>query len=151
MPKFKDLLYVIIQAVLMIIFFIDASWFSIDLIQHFIWLYVAGLGVVMMLVALLQLNTNLSPFPTPLSNAQLVTSGVFKISRHPIYTGILIFMFSISLWLGDGYKLSISLLTLTVFYFKSSYEESLLEATFKDYKIYKRKTGRFLPKFQLLK
>jgi protein-S-isoprenylcysteine O-methyltransferase Ste14 len=105
----------------------------------------------MMLVALLQLNTNLSPFPTPLSNAQLVTSGVFKISRHPIYTGILIFMFSISLWLGDGYKLSISLLTLTVFYFKSSYEESLLEATFKDYKIYKRKTGRFLPKFQLLK
>jgi protein-S-isoprenylcysteine O-methyltransferase Ste14 len=56
-------------------------------------------------------------------------------------------MFSFSLWLGDGFKLCISIVTLSFFYYKSSYEESLLETAFEAYDRYKKKTGRFLPKF----
>jgi len=56
-------------------------------------------------------------------------------------------MFSFSLWLGDGFKLCISIVTLFLFYYKSSYEESLLETAFETYGGYKKRAGRFLPKF----
>ncbi|MBZ9779233.1 isoprenylcysteine carboxylmethyltransferase family protein [Psychroflexus sp. CAK8W] len=147
MPKLKDVVLVSIQFFLMLVYFLNVEWFSLNFMEHFIWFYLGVLGVAISGIALLQLNVNLSPFPTPKANSKLITNGVFKISRHPIYTGILIFMFSFSFWLGDGYKLSVSLAILALFYYKTRYEESLLENTFEDYKFYKSKTGRFFPKF----
>lgn len=146
MPKLKDILLVLVQFLLMLVFFLDVNWFSISFIEHHIWFYLGLLGLAMSAVALLQMNIHLSPFPTPKANSKLITNGVFKFSRHPIYTGILMFMFSFSFWLGDGYKLGISLAILVLFYYKTSYEEGLLENTFEEYKDYKSKTGRFLPK-----
>ena len=35
------------------------------------------------------LGAGLSPFPTPTRSAQLRTTGAFRISRHPIYTGLI--------------------------------------------------------------
>lgn len=35
------------------------------------------------------LGAGLSPFPTPKPSAQLRTTGAFRISRHPIYTGLI--------------------------------------------------------------
>lgn len=147
MPKTKDVILVTIQLFLMLIYFLNFNWFSISFIEHFIWFYLGLVGLAISVVALLQLNVHLSPFPTPKPNLKLITNGVFKFSRHPIYTGILIFMFSFSFWLGDGYKFCISLAILALFYYKSQYEEALLEDAFEGYKAYKSKTGRFFPKF----
>ena len=148
MPKLKDVIWVLMQLVLLVIYFFNIDWFDIEVFEHFLWFYVGLLGVIISGIALLQLNIHLSPFPPPKPGSKLITNGVFKYIRHPIYSGILIFMFSFSFWLGDGFKLSISLITLVFFYYKSSYEESLLEANFENYKSYKQKAGRFLPKFQ---
>lgn len=147
MPKVKDLLLVSIQFFLMLVYFLEVNWFSIAFIEHYIWFYIGLFGIGISVIALLQMNIHLSPFPSPKANSKLITNGVFKFSRHPIYTGILVFMFSFSFWLGDGYKLCISLALLALFYYKTTYEESLLENTFEDYTTYKSKTGRFFPKF----
>ncbi len=147
MPKTKDVLFVSIQFFLMLVFFLDVSWFSINFIEYHVWFYFGLLGLLISILAILQMNIHLSPFPTPKPDAKLITSGIFKLSRHPIYTGIIIFMFSFSFWLGDGYKLCISVLTFILFYFKSNYEETMLEKKFAAYKIYKSKTGRFFCKF----
>lgn len=147
MPKTKDVILVTIQLFLMLIYFLNFNWFAISFIEHFIWFYLGLVGLAISTIALLQLNIHLSPFPTPKPNSKLITNGVFKFSRHPIYTGILIFMFSFSFWLGDGYKFCISLAILALFYYKSQYEEALLEDAFEYYEIYKSKTGRFFPKF----
>lgn len=147
MPKIKDIILVAVQFLLVLAYFLDIQWFSISVMEHFVWFYLGIVGVVIAVIALLQLNFQLSPFPTPKPNSKLITKGVFKWSRHPIYTGILIFMFSFSFWLGDAYKLCISLAILVLFYYKTNYEESLLESMFDDYKAYKTKTGRFFPKF----
>lgn len=147
MPKIKDFILVSIQLFLMLVYFLNFNWFSIGFIEHYVWFYLGLLGLLISIIALLQLNIHLSPFPTPKPNSKLITNGVFKLSRHPIYTGILIFMFCFSFWLGDGYKLCISVLIFLLFTYKSKYEESLLEIAFEDYKAYKSKTGRFFPKF----
>ncbi|NEV93620.1 isoprenylcysteine carboxylmethyltransferase family protein [Psychroflexus sp. YR1-1] len=147
MPKIKDISLVAVQFLLILAFFLDIQWFSIRFMEHFVWFYLGMLGVVITVAALLQMNFHLSPFPTPKPNSKLITTGAYRLSRHPMYTGILIFMFSFSFWLGDGYKLCVSLAILVLFYYKTNYEESLLESMFDDYKAYKSKTGRFYPKF----
>ena len=146
MPKTKDIILVSIQFFLMLVYFLNFEWFSIDFIEHNLWFYLGICGLLISGIALLQLNFHLSPFPSPKSDSKLITNGAFRLSRHPIYTGILIFMFSFAFWLGDGYRLCISLLVLGLFIYKTSYEESLLEHYFQDYKEYKSKTGRFFPK-----
>ena len=150
MPKLKDVILVSIQLFLMLAFFLNVKWFLIDVLVHFVWFYVGLAGVALSTIALLQMNVHLSPFPTPKSDSKLITTGVFKFCRHPIYSGILIFMFSFSFWLGEGFKLFISFLLLVLFYYKSTYEEKMLKAVFPNYEAYSSKTGRFLPKFRKL-
>src|SRR5690606_6752899 len=107
----------------------------------------AGIGLLLVIAAFLQLNTNLSPFPSPKEGAKLVTNGVFAFARHPIYAGVLFMAFGISFGRGSGYKLIISVLLYLLFFLKSRYEEQRLQEIFPDYVLYKRVTGRFFPKF----
>jgi protein-S-isoprenylcysteine O-methyltransferase Ste14 len=104
-------------------------------------------GGIIIILALLQLNKNLSPFPTPKDSASLLQNGLYKYMRHPIYTGIILLFLGYSVYQNSFYKLGISLLLVILFYFKSNYEELRLEQTFPDYKNYKTKTGRFFPLF----
>lgn len=107
----------------------------------------AVFGGIIMTLALLQLNKNLSPFPTPKESASLLQNGLFKYMRHPIYTGIILLFLGYSVSQNSVYKLLISLLLVILFYLKSNYEEQLLEQKFPDYKQYRNKTGMFFPWF----
>lgn len=142
----KDFAYVTIQFILLIVFFVDVELFEIEILEFDFWLYFALFGFLIIAIAVLQLNTSLSPFPSPKSHTKLVKTGLFKFIRHPIYTGILISIFSISFWLGSGYRLLVCLSILILFYFKSKYEEEKLAEQFTEYKTYQSKTGRFLPR-----
>lgn len=146
--KAKDIAYVALQVTLFLSFLLDISLLRFRLpvwIDHLLLpLIFIGAGVV--LFALLQLKTNLSIFPTPLRGSELITHGLFKYIRHPIYSGILLSAFSLALYLGSGYKLLIAILLLILFYFKSNYEEKLLLHKFPEYKDYMKRSGRFLPR-----
>jgi protein-S-isoprenylcysteine O-methyltransferase Ste14 len=148
-PK-KDKIFVALQVLLMLVWFIPvAAWhFELSNNLHGLGLGFAVIGFVLVLMAFVQLNSALSPFPSPVKGAKLITSGVFAFARHPIYTGIIFMAFGISIWLGSGYKMLISLLLYLLFYFKSRYEEKLLLKIFPEYVFYKRNTGRFFPKFK---
>ena len=113
--------------------------------------FIVGLGVFLAgmligFVAVLQLNVHLSPFPSPLPGAKLITNGLFKYVRHPIYTGILLSGVGFAIISTSGYRLIITFLLYVLFHFKAKYEEQQLQQAFDSYSAYKRKTGRFLPK-----
>lgn len=147
-PK-KDKIYVGLQLLVFIayIFEVEAFKFRISENMHKLAFFLAGVGLVIILIAFLQLKTSLSPFPSPRKGAKLVKDGVFAFARHPIYTGILFMAFGVSVWLGSGYKLVISLILYFIFFLKSRYEEQRLQETFPEYVDYKKITGRFFPKF----
>jgi protein-S-isoprenylcysteine O-methyltransferase Ste14 len=143
-----DITFVLIQFVLFLLFILEIPELQVTL-PNFIsitGIVVAVLGSIIILIALLQLNKNLSPFPSPKSGSQLIQNGLYKYIRHPIYTGILMLLSGYSLYVTSGYKLLISLLLLVLFIFKSRYEENRLALAFKSYSKYKKTTGRFLPK-----
>jgi protein-S-isoprenylcysteine O-methyltransferase Ste14 len=146
--KLKDYLFVSIQFLLFFGFIFDVNWSlkSSIYIQN-TGLFIAIIGLFIGLVALLQLNKNLSPFPTPKNTASLLQIGLYKYMRHPIYTGIILLFSGYSVYQNSFYKLGISFLLVILFYFKSNYEELRLEQKFSDYKIYKSKTNRFFPWF----
>lgn len=107
-------------------------------------LCIVGLGVVLGLIAVFQLNTKLSPFPTPVANGKLLTHGVFAISRHPIYTALIFSGLGYSIFQESLYKGLIVMLLVLLFYFKSRYEERLLAQKFPEYQDYKKNTRRFI-------
>ena len=109
-------------------------------------LTIAVFGGIIITLALLQLNKNLSPFPTPKESSSLLQSGLYKFIRHPIYTGIILLFSGYSVYQNSVYKLLVSVVLVILFYLKSIYEEERLEQTFPNYKNYKTKTGRFLPR-----
>ena len=148
-PK-KDKIFVALQFLVFLVWLLRVeTWqFKLSSNLQMLSLIVSGIGLVIILIAFLQLNTNLSPFPSPKKGASLVTSGAFAFARHPIYSGVLFMAFGLSVWFGSGYKLLISLALLLLFYFKSRYEESRLQERFPEYLFYKRQTGRFFPKFR---
>jgi len=143
-----DYILVSLQAALLILFVLDVSMLELasPIYLKGIALVIAILGFVLLIIALLQLNRNLSPFPTPKKNSQLIQNGIYKYIRHPIYTGILLGCFGYSLYVDSSYKILISVLLLLLFTIKSRYEEKELKQKFKTYSAYMKITGRFFPK-----
>ncbi|MBZ9731559.1 isoprenylcysteine carboxylmethyltransferase family protein [Salegentibacter sp. JZCK2] len=146
---FKNYFFVGMQLLLFIAWVINIEALEFNRLEFFqpVFLVLSGVGFLIVLISILQLNTNLSPFPKPKENACLITSGLFKYIRHPIYSGILIFLFFLSLYFASGYKIGITVLLLILFWFKSEYEEEQLCLKYAKYRDYRQGTGRFFPKF----
>lgn len=117
--------------------------------------WVIGVGAVLvgLVIALLSITEHgrvnrggPSALPTPNQNADLITSGLYKRIRHPIYTGVLLAAFGIAIWHGHLVTLIASILLVGLLTYKSLYEEDLLMAQYPQYREYMTTTGRFLPK-----
>ncbi|QDO94602.1 DUF1295 domain-containing protein [Formosa sediminum] len=142
----KDYLFVGLQLILLFIYILPINLIRFNLINglYYFSILLMLLGFSLSGIALLQINTKLSPFPTPKLNTTLHTNGAFKMSRHPIYTGILAITIGYGLYTTSLFKLLLAFLLLVLFYFKSKYEEQLLIKKFPEYAAYKRKTRRFI-------
>ncbi|OZV70131.1 protein-S-isoprenylcysteine methyltransferase [Winogradskyella aurantia] len=139
-------MYVGIQVVLFVAYIIPVNITKINIPEWLCYsgLLILALGIFLGIVALLQLNTKLSPFPTPVSNGKLITTGAYNISRHPIYTAIILSGLGYALYQTSCYKVLVTLGLMILFYFKSKYEEQLLFEKYLEYSDYKKKTRRFI-------
>jgi protein-S-isoprenylcysteine O-methyltransferase Ste14 len=131
----KDLLLVSIQLLLFIVYSIDFEW----LLGYSYWLKIVGLtiailGLLVVILAILQLNKNFSPFPTPKHNSVLLQNGLFKLVRHPIYTRLIFHFFGYRIYQDSKYKLINTLLLIILFHYKTKYEDKQLQNKFPDYK-----------------
>lgn len=142
-----DYIFVGIQLVILVLYVFTPKMgiFSPSKLITIAGAFLIIIGLLVGIMAFMQLNTNLTPFPTPKVTAILLQTGVYSIVRHPIYSGLIYVMFGYSILNGDIGKLALSLAILILFYFKSIYEETLLTKFFPEYKKYKENTGRFFP------
>jgi protein-S-isoprenylcysteine O-methyltransferase Ste14 len=97
-------------------------------------------------MSILDLNDNLSVFPSPKKKGSLISKGIYGYVRHPIYLGVIISMTAFAVFSVSPIKFMITGIMIMVLYLKSKFEEKKLVMHFSEYKKYKDRTGRFFPK-----
>jgi protein-S-isoprenylcysteine O-methyltransferase Ste14 len=136
------MIYVVIQFGCIIYLIINARF---NLIEPFsALLIILSLIVGLMAVVNMRLD-NLNIVPTLKDKHQLVTHGIYRFIRHPMYTSVLLLCLALTLTNPHNPALFIMLVLLVDLVLKSNLEEKLLTERFSTYQDYKNKTGRFLP------
>jgi protein-S-isoprenylcysteine O-methyltransferase Ste14 len=92
-----------------------------------------------------KLGNNLTPFPKPKEDGQLVTDGVYGLVRHPIYSGLIFGTLGWSLWDGNALRLGLTALLLGFFDLKARHEERWLVAKYPGYVAYRLRVKRLIP------
>lgn len=148
-PKsYKDILFVSFQLFILVLFFILPIWWHFD-VNDFVFFsgrIIAAAGPLVIIWASINLGRSISPFPTPKEKGVLITDGIFKFIRHPIYSGFLLLLVGISISTGSLSRIVITLLAMIFFSIKASYEEEKLMKKYPEYFQYKERTGKFIPK-----
>ncbi|KTD41763.1 methyltransferase family protein [Legionella parisiensis] len=97
------------------------------------------IGFLIFIIAVKQLGTAFTPVVTPIKNAQLITSGIYRVVRHPIYTGLVTLAIGWSIFWGSPFSFLASLGLIIFFHFKTKKEEMLLSEKYPEYAKYKAK------------
>jgi protein-S-isoprenylcysteine O-methyltransferase Ste14 len=106
---------------------------------------VAALGLAAGAAALVRMRLRVTPLPEPRPGAELLTDGIYALVRHPMYGGILMMAFGVSLAVRSLAGVGGAVVLTVFFYAKSNYEERRLRARFASYRAYAGRTRRFLP------
>lgn len=82
------------------------------------------------------------------SHHELITHGIYRFIRHPLYTTGFLLFFGLGLFAGLVPVLILSIIVLVTLYVRTFTEERFLIAQFgEQYIRYRARTGKFFPKF----
>ena len=95
------------------------------------------ISFIIMLVSIKDLGRNLSPFPRPIKNSNLVTTGIYRFTRHPMYYSLIFISMGVFIIKLSIYYLFLTTSLALLIKFKIALEEKYLMNTFKNYLLYK--------------
>ena len=111
---------------------IQASPFS-----YFLGILIIIIAFVIMLFSIKDLGRNLSPFPRPIKNSSLVTKGIYRFTRHPMYYSLIFISIGVFIMKLSIYYLFLTISLALIIKFKIALEEKYLMNKFKNYLLYK--------------
>ena len=97
------------------------------------------IAFIILLIAIKDLGRNLSPLPRPINNSNLVTTGIYRFTRHPMYYSLLFISFGVFITKLSIYYLFLFISLGLIIKFKIALEEQYLNNKFKNYFLYKNK------------
>ena len=110
---------------------------QINNIFYFLGILIIIIASIFILIAIKDLGRNLSPFPKPKANSNLVTTGIYRFMRHPMYFSLIIISFGVFLTKLSIYHLCLTITLALLIKFKIILEEQYLKNKFKNYFLYK--------------
>ena len=93
----------------------------------------------------LALGSNLTPFPKPIEGGTLVTSGVYGVVRHPIYTGLILGTLGWGIFRSSLLGIALAVGLFVFFDLKSRREEQWLAEAYPGYGDYRRRVKKLVP------
>ena len=103
-------------------------------------------GLAVMVIGATGLGRGLTATPLPNAHAKLRTGGLYRYVRHPIYSGLLLTMASITLASGSVPRLLTLGVLVLLLSAKARWEETRLTQRFEGYTDYAARTPRFVPR-----
>ena len=110
---------------------------QVSLFSYLLGFLIIIIAFIILSVAIKDLGRNLSPFPRPINNSNLVTKGIYRFMRHPMYYSLLFISFGVFITKLSIYYLFLSTSLFLIIKFKISLEEQYLSNKFKNYSLYK--------------
>jgi protein-S-isoprenylcysteine O-methyltransferase Ste14 len=127
------------------------SWLRENFIEHtnlvgFIGLSISIIGAIIACISRFKLGKNWSLSVQRKESHQLIQNGIYKIIRHPIYTGLLLLFIGNAIIVGDNRAIIAVLIVFVSLWIKLKKEEKLLTETFgTKYTEYKKHTKALVP------
>ena len=152
MSKFKlkiffkaayDLILVFLQFFIISLHFFQLEFFpQKQIIQASPFSYFPGILIIIiafiiMIFSIKDLGRNLSPFPRPIKNSNLVTTGIYRFMRHPMYYSLVFVSIGVFIIKLSTYYLFLTISLALIIKFKIALEEKYLMNKFKNYLLYK--------------
>lgn len=106
------------------------------------------IGGVVLTAAFVNLRKSLSVFPEPLARAQLVTNGIYRAVRHPMYLGVLLIAGGVVITKWTWTTLLVFVILFIDLQIKYRYEDRLLAAKWPAASNYQQQVGALLPRMR---
>lgn len=103
-------------------------------------------GLVVIVVAALQLGRSLTATPVPNRGNELSTRGLYGVVRHPIYSGVLLVVIGLAIRSANWLTLAVAVVTVAFFHGKARWEERRLAERHPEYGAYCERVPRFVPR-----
>ncbi len=111
----------------------------------------AGFGICLIsytirVVSIKQLGSNFSEDIEIKKDHELITTGIYKYIRHPIYLATLLLLVGFPFILNAYYSVLLAIPGVVIIYWRLILEEKILRQRFgRDYKRYSKKTKKLVP------
>ena len=105
--------------------------------SYFVGFVIIITAFIILLFAIKDLGRNLSPFPRPKNNSNLVTKGIYRFTRHPMYYSLIFISIGFFIIKLSIYYLFLTISLALIIKFKIALEEKYLMNKFKNYLLYK--------------
>ena len=151
----KDILYFFLPWITVLC--IEAQFFARDLVKQpqslfsfqvesIIGLALSIIGFALLVVSQLTLFRNYSSFLVIHKDHQLITHGIYRFTRNPMYLGVLMFFIGWPVYAASLYGFLTSLVLIPIFLNRVRMEEKMLADYFQDsFRNYKKTTKRLIP------
>ncbi len=104
------------------------------------------IGLTLMIIAQLTLWQNYSGFVVIKKDHQLITHGLYRFTRNPIYLGAIMAFTGLPVYAASVYGFLTIFLMIPIFLYRIRLEEQLLAEEFQDaYQKYKERTKKLIP------
>ncbi|MBZ0264893.1 isoprenylcysteine carboxylmethyltransferase family protein [bacterium] len=114
-------------------------------IIRYVGLMLLFLCALVILAGIIQLGSRLSPFPKPVESAEFIEDGIYRISRHPIYSAIIFGSCGWATWFEQPIAFTFTIIFYFFFNLKATVEERMLRQIFSQYDAYARRTKKLIP------
>ncbi len=104
----------------------------------------SGIFLALISIYVMKIN-NLNITPMVKQNSELITSGPYRIIRHPMYIAQLIVILPLVIDSFSWYRFSALVILAIILLVKIEFEEKLLLAHFTEYLEYKKRTKKLIP------
>ena len=110
---------------------------QVSTLSYLVGFLIIIIAFIILLVSIKDLGRNLSPFPRPKNNSNLVTKGIYRFTRHPMYYSLIFISFGFFITKLSIYYLFLLISLGLIIKFKIALEEQYLNNKFKNYLLYK--------------
>jgi protein-S-isoprenylcysteine O-methyltransferase Ste14 len=108
--------------------------------------YLLGLsGLIFIIKGLIDLGKNLTPLPYPIENGELVQTGIYRIVRHPLYSGLILAALGWTIFQLSISHLIASAILIIFFDIKANREETWLTEKYPAYSEYSQQVKKLIP------